>query len=270
MGELGRPCAAELVRPVEPDRRRPGHGRGCPGRPGKGRVCQDRAAQGRAVQRVRGEDVHARPRLVHRDAIGRSRSDADTDDDDWPTRYSWLEDDETDEAAPEAANKPDPAEDTDAADATDVTDAAATVAAHTVSPDTVPAKTVTGKPKPAEPAPADAAPADAADAEADSPDDPVTADDAIVTADSAVEPAGTPATAAAHEDTGPPPTPAPTTTRPQAAGAKLVTVIPGVPRYHDPDCILIRFMDEDDIARKSIPEAQAANCTPCAACQPEG
>ncbi len=26
-------------------------------------------------------------------------TDADADDDDWPTRYSWLEDDETDEAA---------------------------------------------------------------------------------------------------------------------------------------------------------------------------
>ncbi len=57
---------------------------------------------------------------------------------------------------------------------------------------------------------------------------------------------------------------------PQGSGARLVTVIPGVPRYHDPDCILIRFMDEEDIARKSIPEAKAANCTPCAACQPEG
>ena len=36
-------------------------------------------------------------------------SDVDTDDDDWPTRYSWLEDDETEEAA-EADKKPDVAE----------------------------------------------------------------------------------------------------------------------------------------------------------------
>ena len=72
--------------------------------------------------------------------------------------------------------------------------------------------------------------------------------------------------AAAHEDEDG------RTSRPprRPSGAKLVTVIPGVPRYHDPDCILIRFMDEEDIARKSIPEAKAANCTPCAACQPEG
>jgi hypothetical protein len=200
-------------------------------------------------------------------------SDVDTDDDDWPTRYSWLEDDETDEAALEADNKPDAAEATDtadatdvtdAADATDVTDAAETVAANTVSPDTVPAQTVTGKAKTPEPAPADA---DSPDAHSDHP---VTADDAIVTADSAVEPAETPAAAADEdddkdEDTGTDDPPAP-----QAAGAKLVTVIPGVPRYHDPDCILIRFMDEADVAMKSIPEAQAANCTPCAACQPEG
>jgi hypothetical protein len=177
-------------------------------------------------------------------------SDVDTDDDDWPTRYSWLEDDETNEA-------------TGTADATDVTDAAETVAAHTVSPDTVPAKTVTEQAKTAEPTPTDADSPDAA-----SPDPhPVTADDAIVTADSSAELAETPAVAAAHEDededTDEPPAP-------QATGAKLVTVIPGVPRYHDPDCILIRFMDEDDIARKSIPEAKAANCTPCAACQPEG
>ena len=184
-------------------------------------------------------------------------SDVGTDDDDWPTRYSWLEDDETDETAPEAApetaNKPS-------------ADAAETVAAHTLSPDTVPAKTVTDKAKTPEPAPADADSPDASSLDAHS-GHPVTADDAIVTADSAVEPAEPAPAAAAHEAkddeaTG--------TDDPQATGPKLVTVIPGVPRYHDPDCILIRFMDEADIARKSIPEAQAANCTPCAACQPEG
>jgi hypothetical protein len=127
---------------------------------------------------------------------------------------------------------------------------------------------VTDKAKTPEPVPADADSPDASSLDAHS-DHPVTADDAIVSADSAVEPAEPePAPAAAvHEDkddeaTG--------TDDPQATGPKLVTVIPGVPRYHDPDCILIRFMDEADIARKSIPEAQAAKCTPCAACQPEG
>jgi hypothetical protein len=52
-------------------------------------------------------------------------------------------------------------------------------------------------------------------------------------------------------------------------GSGLVTVVPGVPRYHEPDCILIRFMPEKDVQTKSIPEAKAANCTPCVACQPE-
>jgi hypothetical protein len=162
-------------------------------------------------------------------------ADVDTDDDDWPTRYSWLEDGDADDVdtqdgARDGAGQP------DAAAPAEVTSAAETVAASTLSPDTVPAKTVA-------------------------------VDEPIVTADSIAELAETPAVTAAHEDeaAGPEEPPAP-----QNADAKLVTVIPGVPRYHDPDCILIRFMDEGDIARKSIPEAQAANCTPCAACQPEG
>ena len=46
-------------------------------------------------------------------------TDADTDDDDWPTRYSWLVDDDTDEAA-EAGQPADSAE-------TDVADVAETV-----------------------------------------------------------------------------------------------------------------------------------------------
>jgi hypothetical protein len=114
----------------------------------------------------------------------------DADDDDWPTRYSWLEDDESEEAAKPAA---DVAEPDDAATTPDAEDHAAQAG-----------------------------------------------DDVAAAADS------------------------------ESADVRLVTVIPGVPRYHDPDCILIRFMDDEDVARKSIPEAKAANCTPCAACQPEG
>jgi hypothetical protein len=178
-------------------------------------------------------------------------TDADTDDDDWPTRYSWLEDDETDEAA--EAGKP-----ADTAETGDVADVAETV------PDEATA---------AEPAEAGAEP-DSPDAEspdADADDHVATADDAETAADPAAEtaetaePGETLAVNAAHEDGD-----ADEPSAPQRSDSKLVTVIPGVPRYHDPDCILIRFMDEDDIARKSIPEAKAANCTPCAACQPEG
>ena len=48
-----------------------------------------------------------------------------------------------------------------------------------------------------------------------------------------------------------------------------MTVVPGVPRYHEPHCILIRFMGEDDIQKLTIPEAEEAGCTPCAACLPD-
>ena len=50
--------------------------------------------------------------------------------------------------------------------------------------------------------------------------------------------------------------------------ATLVSVIHGVPRYHQPDCVLIRFMREGDVQQLPVPEAKAAGCIPCAACQP--
>jgi hypothetical protein len=84
-----------------------------------------------------------------------------------------------------------------------------------------------------------------------------------------------PAETAASADTAAsavPAAPVPPTGEPpaeQQSGTRLVTVVPGVPRYHEPNCILIRFMSEDDIQKKSIPEAKAGKCTPCAACQPE-
>jgi len=53
-----------------------------------------------------------------------------------------------------------------------------------------------------------------------------------------------------------------------AAAAVMVAVLPGVPRYHQPDCVLIRFMPEDDIQRLPVAQAKADGCTPCAACQP--
>jgi hypothetical protein len=48
-----------------------------------------------------------------------------------------------------------------------------------------------------------------------------------------------------------------------------VTVVPGVPRYHRTDCILIRFMGEGDLQRMTVERAQEAGCTPCRACQPD-
>jgi hypothetical protein len=49
---------------------------------------------------------------------------------------------------------------------------------------------------------------------------------------------------------------------------RQVTVVPGVPRYHTDNCILIRFMDDDDVQQMSLKAATDAGCTPCGACQP--
>jgi hypothetical protein len=48
-----------------------------------------------------------------------------------------------------------------------------------------------------------------------------------------------------------------------------VTVVPGVPRYHEENCILIRFMADGDVQRMTVPEAEKTGCTPCRACQSE-
>ncbi len=48
-----------------------------------------------------------------------------------------------------------------------------------------------------------------------------------------------------------------------------VTVVPGVPRYHDAHCILIRFMGEDDLEKTTLAAARDAGCTPCRACLPD-
>ena len=49
-----------------------------------------------------------------------------------------------------------------------------------------------------------------------------------------------------------------------------VTVVPGVPRYHRSECILIRFMGDNDLQRMPVEQAREAGCTPCRACQPDG
>jgi hypothetical protein len=54
-----------------------------------------------------------------------------------------------------------------------------------------------------------------------------------------------------------------------AAGDTQVAIIPGVPRYHAPNCILIRFMEEEELEKMTLDEAKAAGCTPCTACQAE-
>ena len=57
---------------------------------------------------------------------------------------------------------------------------------------------------------------------------------------------------------------------PEAADLQReVTVVPGVPRYHHPHCLLIRFMGEDDLDKTTLGEARQAGCTPCRACLPD-
>jgi hypothetical protein len=43
-------------------------------------------------------------------------------------------------------------------------------------------------------------------------------------------------------------------------------VVPGVPRYHKENCILIRFMSDGDLQKMTMAEATEAGCTPCRAC----
>ena len=46
-------------------------------------------------------------------------------------------------------------------------------------------------------------------------------------------------------------------------------MVPGVPRYHNPQCLLIRFMGEDDLEKTTLGAARQAGCTPCRACLPD-
>jgi hypothetical protein len=48
-----------------------------------------------------------------------------------------------------------------------------------------------------------------------------------------------------------------------------VTVVPGVPRYHNARCILIRFMGDSDLDTMTLAAARQAGCTPCRACLPD-
>jgi hypothetical protein len=50
----------------------------------------------------------------------------------------------------------------------------------------------------------------------------------------------------------------------------LVTVVPGIARYHRAECILIRFLGADDLETMTRSAAQDAAMVPCRACQPAG
>jgi hypothetical protein len=65
----------------------------------------------------------------------------------------------------------------------------------------------------------------------------------------------------------------PVTPEPEASAEpdprREVSVVPGVPRYHDAHCILIRFMSEDGLETMTLAAARDSGCTPCRACQPD-
>jgi len=46
-------------------------------------------------------------------------------------------------------------------------------------------------------------------------------------------------------------------------------VVPGITRYHRENCILIRFLSDEDLERMTREAAEAADCVPCKACQPD-
>jgi hypothetical protein len=211
---------------------------------------------------------------------------AGDEDDDWPTRYSWLDDDtdESGEASPTVASvvadaepelkSPDPAGDAGPADA-----GSDGIASGDIAPDVAAAvkATAPGTPRSATET-ADAATPDAGVADA-APGDPANATSAgepdaeiiafpRAAADTTVDAADDADDSTAASETGSEP---PSTAEGDAVpGADLVTVVPGVPRYHRTDCVLIRFMPEADVQKLSIAAAKDTGCTPCAACQPEG
>ena len=49
----------------------------------------------------------------------------------------------------------------------------------------------------------------------------------------------------------------------------VVVIVPGVARYHRSGCILIRFLSDGDLETSTAKEAEAKNCIPCRACEPE-
>jgi hypothetical protein len=60
-----------------------------------------------------------------------------------------------------------------------------------------------------------------------------------------------------------------TDTAPGVSPDDMVSVVPGIARYHKADCILIRFLSEDDLELMARRDAEATGCAPCRACRPE-
>jgi hypothetical protein len=192
------------------------------------------------------------------------------EDDDWPTRYSWL-DDETDESVEARDDTEAEAAETIAADGVGAGPAGTSGNAEARSTQTASPQTVgAGTP---DAGTADAAAREAAEAGAAAPAGPGDAGRLRPASDPGDQEAGLASKAAAEsgaEAAGRPGDEPPAASAAAAPGTALVAVVRGVPRYHEPDCVLIRFMPEGDVQKMTIPRAREEGCTPCAACQPEG
>jgi hypothetical protein len=206
-------------------------------------------------------------------------------DDDWPARYSWLHDEADDNqahetiavgrASGERESKPPAPVDTASGSAPegpaplkpDVPGRSGEDAdTGQLAPPTVAAPALTGPPVPPVPDTMADVPRDTAE----EPDGDVSAlaglgdpDGLSLDSDSRPVAEKTSEAEAASEVRSAPAADA-------AAGTGRVAVVRGVPRYHEPDCVLIRFMPEGDLQKLTIPQAREQGCTPCAACQPEG
>ena len=193
------------------------------------------------------------------------------EDDDWPTRYSWLDDD-TDESeadqsllatvesdAPAGAGQAARADADDADDHPAPETSAPADPNSDLAPDTVAGDSPSGDSPSGATASAGAAVPVAEDAEPEpGPGEPGPAPAEPEPESAEPEPE------AVSADSEPPFA----DTQNPVPGDDLVAVLRGVRRYHRPDCVLIRFMPEGDIQRLPVAQAKADGCTPCAACQP--
>jgi hypothetical protein len=157
------------------------------------------------------------------------------DDDDWPSRYSWLEDDET--------GKPEDPDDLPSASTTS-SESSASSESPASPANAVSAETPTVRPAP------------------ETGDDVRTTSDREPNEDAPLDTPTDMTDADASDGTDEP-------NADRESDVGLVAVLPGVPRYHERNCILIRFMPKSDVQHLTIPEAEKLGCTPCTACQTE-
>jgi hypothetical protein len=160
-----------------------------------------------------------------------------------------------------------PAEATEAAEATQVAEpvkpAAAVKGAEPAEPAEPPKATEPVKPAESAQATEPAGPAGPAESSsADEPDDT-----GQPGADTAKTDTGQPGADTAKTETGGAPDKRAKPAKP--AGPVQVTVVPGVARYHRAECILIRFLGEDDLETMPKQQAVSDGLTACRACQPD-